>query len=192
MGIVPTMLYATNAKVDELNLNYYNNLEGTEFKYEVDFTWFRPCNKEAMMNNIRFHHNLALKVGSQVMFLVNDSPLVNGSRGVVTGFIEGYPEVLFTDGHKQIITRHTLDVEVGDEKIMSYSQVPLRLSWAMSIHKSQGCTLDLLCVDLNNVFEYGQFYVALSRARTLDGLFIRNLDFNRNYTHPKALEFYGH
>ena len=191
-GIIPTMLYATNAKVDEFNLEYYNKLENQEYEYDIIYTWFKPCNKEAITNNLRFYQKLNLKVGTQVMYLVNDDPLVNGSRGVVTNFIEEYPEVLFTDGFRKIISPHTLDVEVGDEKIMSYTQIPLRLSWAMSIHKSQGSSLDLLCVDLQNIFEYGQFYVALSRARTLEGLYIRNLDFNRNYTHPKALEFYGY
>jgi ATP-dependent DNA helicase PIF1 len=188
--IIPTMLYSTNAKVDSLNMEYYNQLSGEEFKYTADYTWHKRCDKEIVQNSIRLPAEISLKIGSQVMFLVNEMPLVNGSRGVVTKFIEGYPEVLFANGYVQIITPHTLDHMIGDDIVMSYKQLPLRLAWAISIHKSQGCTLDVICVDMHNVFEYGQFYVALSRAKTLDGLYIRNLDFKRHYTNPKALEFY--
>lgn len=192
-GLIPTMLYSTNDKVDSTNEKYYKALTGKEYTYKIKYKWFVPCDKEKHENNTRFNHELSLKVGAQVMFLVNDNAisLVNGSRGVVKGFIEGFPDVLFSNGVRAVITEYTLNVEVGDTTIMSYTQIPLRLSWAISIHKSQGCTLDLMRVDMKNIFEYGQFYVALSRARQLDSLYIRNLNINRCYTHPKALEFYA-
>jgi ATP-dependent DNA helicase PIF1 len=205
-GLIPTMLYATNAKVDATNEKYYSKLTGEEYVYKISFKWHQKGhNKEILENNTRFLHEISLKVGTQIMFLINDRETgqVNGSRGIVKGFadasyitetgkpkINKFPYVLFVDGKSTIITPHTLSVEIGDDLVMSYTQLPLRLSWAMTIHKSQGCTLDLLRVDIHNIFKYGQFYVALSRAKDLQGLYIRNLDFNRCYTHPKAVEFY--
>jgi ATP-dependent DNA helicase PIF1 len=192
-GFIPTMLYATNSKVDVTNAKYYGALKGNEYNYKIEYTWKQNVrNKEYYENAVKLPHELNLKIGAQVMHLVNEpmSGLVNGSRGIVKAFVGGFPEVLFTNGHTQIVTRHCLEVEEKDDVVMSYSQIPLKLAWAMSYHKAQGSTLSLVRVDLKNIFEYGQFYVALSRCESLDGLYIRNLDWLKVKTHPRALEFY--
>ncbi len=192
-GLIPTMLYATNAKVDATNDRYYSALSGKEHVYEIEYEWKKNTyNKEHYENMVKFLHEVRLKVGAQVMHLINDASgeLVNGSRGVVKDFVEGYPIVLFTNGVERIIAPHCLDIEEGDDVVMSYSQLPLKLAWAMSYHKAQGSTLSLVRVDLKNIFEYGQFYVALSRCASLEGLYIRNLNWLKVKTHPRALEFY--
>lgn len=190
-GLIPTMLYAINAKVDVTNEKYYAALTGEEHAYKIKYKWSKnPRNKEQYENMAKLPFDLRLKVGAQVVHLVNANGLVNGSRGVVTEFIGGFPRVLFVNGMHELIHRHSLDIEEKDALILTYSQIPLKLAWAMSIHKSQGCTLDLVRVDLNKIFEYGQLYVALSRCKSLEGLFIRHLNWNRHKVHPKALEFY--
>merc|ERR1719229_909617 len=105
--------------------------------------------------------------------------LVNGSRGVVVKFVEVTPDkpggdrlpvVRFLSGEEQVVEWQEDKKEVAKGRVFVRKQVPLRLSWAITIHKSQGMSIDFLEVDLRNVFEPGQAYVALSRARTFEGL----------------------
>lgn len=192
-GIIPTMLYPTNAKVDATNEKYYRRLEGREYKYNIKYTWFKKVlDREKYERDVRFPYELALKEGTQVMYLINNPAfgLVNGSRGVVKSFVDGKPIVGFLSGIEIPIGRETLNIEEGDDVLMSYSQIPLKLAWSSTIHKMQGCTIDLVRVSFRNIFEYGQFYVAISRCTTLEGLYLRHLDWNLVKTHPKAMEFY--
>jgi ATP-dependent DNA helicase PIF1 len=192
-GIIPTMLYPTNAKVDAANSKYYDRLKGDEYRYNIVYTWFKKViDREKYERDMRFQYELSLKVGAQVMYLVNNPGLglVNGSRGVVKSFADGKPVVLFLNGKLIPIGMETLTIEEGDDLIMSYSQIPLKLAWSSTIHKMQGCTIDLVRISFRNIFEYGQFYVAVSRCTTLDGLYLRHLDWNLVKTHPKAMEFY--
>lgn len=192
--ILPTRLCAINAKVDRMNQSFYSKLEGTEYTYEVAWTWkvkLSSAAKTKYEKTIQLPPELKLKVGAQVIHLINEGNLFNGSRGVVKSFIQGYPIVQFKGVPiPVIITRHTCNIEDKGQTVGTCSQVPLKLAWGMSIHKSQGSTLDLVHIDMDNIFEYGQFYTALSRVKTLDGLYIKNLNWNLVKTHPKALEFY--
>lgn len=80
---------------------------------------------------------------------------------------------------------------MDNEKLIgSVSQIPLRLGYALTIHKSQGSTLDLVQVNLSDVFEYGMVYVALSRIKSLDGLIIESIDYNKIKCNPKVKQFY--
>lgn len=190
-GLIPTMLYSTNVKVDNTNKRYYDKLEEKEYNYEIKYAWKQNVYDRLRYENlVKFHTKLELKIGCQVMFLINKDNLFNGSRGVIKEFIGGYPVVLFADNTKRIITYETLSIEENDIEIMSYSQLPLRLSWAITCSKSVGMSCDLLRVDFKNIFAYGMAYVALSRVRKLENLYIRNLDFNLIYTNPKAKKFY--
>lgn len=137
---------------------------------------------------------LFLKVGARVMLLINkdiDLGLINGSLGTITDIKGGAVCVKFDNGismeyNQEIVARLVID----EEEIARRIQIPLRLAWAISIHKSQGMTLDRVHVDLQGVFEYGQTYVALSRVRTREGLSVVNLQPQMIKAHPKAVEFY--
>jgi ATP-dependent DNA helicase PIF1 len=196
-GFIPTLIFATNAKVDKTNKKYYDKLTGEEYKYELKKKWNkRIAYKEKYDNLIRFEEELYLKVGAQVLYLVNspDNPnLYNGSRGVVTKFQSGLPVVLFTTGKETFeatVSDSTLDIMEDDKLIMSYTQIPLKLAFSISCHRSQSQSLSLLRLDFNGFFEFSQAYVALSRARSLDGLYIRNLDFNVIKADKRCIDFY--
>ncbi|GMH76830.1 hypothetical protein TrRE_jg11718 [Triparma retinervis] len=161
---------------------------------------------------------LILKEGAQVMLLKNidsERELVNGSRGVVLEFVhwtegrkedsdltlpKGWPRVLprvqFTSmnsdepGEIVVITPKRWENLEGDVLNSSRLQLPLRLAWSLSVHKSQGMTIPNLEVSLRGVFEFGQAYVALSRATCMKGLIINNLDRNGFRAHPTVKKFY--
>lgn len=136
---------------------------------------------------------LILKVGAQVMLLKNinvNTGLVNGARGVVVGFEEGFPVVRFKNKKEYTARTERWYVKNSNGSLLCRRQVPLNLAWAFSIHKSQGLTLDCVEMSLSKIFEAGQAYVALSRAQSLDTL--RVLDFNSRHVWADAnvLEFY--
>ncbi len=190
-GLIPTMLYATNAKVNATNEKYYSLLDGPEYTYSIKYKWYRAVRqRESYINAVKMEHDLKLKIGAQVMYLINSGELVNGSRGVVKEFIENYPVVLFNCGRRELIRPATLDIKENDNVVLSYTQLPLKLAWSSTCHKLQGATVSLIRIDFGQFFEYGQFYTALSRCESLDGLYIRNLDWAKCYPHPRAIEFY--
>jgi len=189
-GLIPTMIYSTNAEVDRTNNKYYNRLTSVEHKYTMKFKWFNIKNKDKYLSLIRFKDVLSLKVGAQVTYLVNQNNLFNGSRGVVKEFVNGYPVVLFASGIKLRVEEVTLNIEEQDKNIVSYTQLPLKLAFASSCHSQQGSTLDLIRVDFNKFFADGQVYVALSRVKELKGLYIRNFNENLIKCNKKAKEFY--
>ncbi|KAM6149325.1 ATP-dependent DNA helicase PIF1 [Erethizon dorsatum] len=125
---------------------------------------------------------LQLKLGAQVMLVKNLAVLrglVNGARGVVVGFEaegRGLPRVRFLCGVTEVIRADRWTVQATGGQVLSRQQLPLQLAWALSIHKSQGMSLDCVEISLGRVFASGQAYVALSRARSLQGL--RVLDFD--------------
>lgn len=127
------------------------------------------------------------------MFVKNDtgSQYVNGTRGIVVGFDkdEGWPVVKTYDN--KIILVLPVEWKYEDNEIVraTITQVPLRLAWAITIHKSQGMTLDAAEMDLGDVFEPGMGYVALSRVRSLNGLKLMNLNELALKVHPKILQY---
>jgi hypothetical protein len=136
--------------------------------------------------------NLELKVGAIVMCTKNNQKerFANGTLGVVIGFDEfsGCPIIKTHNG--RLITVDPMDWTVEDNgKIRGQiRQVPLRLAWAMTVHKSQGMSLDAAVMDLSHVFEFGQGYVALSRVRNLTGLYLLGLNDHALKVHPKILK----
>ena len=138
---------------------------------------------------------LELAVGAQVMLLINldqDRGLVNGSRGVVTGFSDGgLPQVKFMN-HRDPILMDRAYWWLDEYDGIGRGQVPLRVAYAITIHKSQGATLDCALIDIGaSTFEYGQAYVALSRVRSLEGLYIWKLDPRKIRCHPTVAAFYA-
>jgi ATP-dependent DNA helicase PIF1 len=137
---------------------------------------------------------LELVHDSQVMLIANVDPsagLVNGSRGIIVGFCEatGLPIVEFLNGVRRTMGAHSWPIE--DYPFVSRTQIPLRLAWAVTTHRTQGASLDCALVDIGSGnFEYGQAYVALSRARTLEGLFVHDFDPTAFRAHPTVKTFY--
>jgi uracil-DNA glycosylase len=138
---------------------------------------------------------LELAVGAQVMLLINldqDRGLVNGSRGVVSSFSDGgLPLVKFMNQRDPILLDRAY-WWLDEYDSIGRGQIPLRVAYAITIHKSQGATLDCALIDIGaSTFEYGQAYVALSRVRSLEGLYIWKLDPRRIRCHPAVAAFYA-
>lgn len=207
-GIVATKLFPIRASVDYINSAKLIGLKRPIKKYKMEFKYkerhadepFKTRDKKEVKDMIDKNSQVALEVeiseGSQVMLLYNmdvDRKLVNGSRGVVVKFHEetGFPVVRFLSGKEYLIEPHewTYKHAKGD---VTYTQVPLKLAWAISQHKSQGMTLDLVEADIgSSIFEYGQTYTTLSRVRTLDGLFITEYDKRKIKCHPLVKKLYA-
>jgi ATP-dependent DNA helicase PIF1 len=211
----PTKLYPTKNKVDNINTQNMSLLDGEERKYVIDYLtdgkmttiekMLRSSFSEVMIKteldylagNLLCDKEVKLKIGAQVMCVINiqdddrNVTICNGSQGIVTGFCEltGAPRVLFNNGMERVMVKH---VWLSD-KIpgIGVSQVPLILAWALTIHKSQGSTLDIAEVDIGSgIFECGQTYVALSRVRSLDGLYLKDMDVQRIKVNRKVQEYY--
>lgn len=200
-GIKPTGLYSHNSDVDLINDEELDILatDGRQFyEYKMDTVVYSGVtNKTAALEKFKKYCTapevLQLCVGAQVMLLKNlDIPngLANGSRGVVTGFVSDIPKVRFLNGEERIIEQNVWEVEENDKKILRAQQIPLKVAYAISIHKSQGCSLDYAEIDLSGVFEYGQSYVALSRVKSLEGLSIIDINYDYIQAHPKATAYY--
>lgn len=200
--IKPTKLYSTNYSVDYINNQELDKLaqqdpDFYEYNLETHFYPGAPKNREYIAQKYKKYCNapetLQLCTGAQVMLLHNLDPLgglVNGSRGVVKGFVGDSPIVKFLNGRELVIDFHTWECEEADKKIMRLVQIPLKLAYCITCHKSQGMSLDYAEIDLSNCFEYGMAYVALSRVKTIEGLSIIDLNFDKIKAHPKALDFY--
>jgi ATP-dependent DNA helicase PIF1 len=152
---------------------------------------------ESYMSNLPCGKVLSLKKGAVVMCLINlemDLGISNGSQGVIVDFIEtgedAIPVVKFYNGVIRPISYHYWQME--DNPTISIGQIPLSLSWAMTIHKMQGATISRAEIDIGStVFEYGQIYVALSRIKSLDGLYILNFNPYKIKANPKVIGFYS-
>lgn len=168
-----TMLYTHNASVDRLNNAHLEKLKGKSYQYLAK-TYGNDKLVQTLKKSVLAPETLSLKKDAKVMFVRNDTEgkYVNGTLGHVTGFDEdGVPVVLTLQGKK--ISLSTEKWSVQDDKgrdLASFDQIPLRLAWALTIHKCQGMTLDSAVIDLANTFENGQGYVALSRLKSIEGL----------------------
>lgn len=183
IGDTFTRLYTHNMDVDNINFKHLNEIE-TESK---QFDAVCDGNEkliETLKSSVRAPEILNLKKHAKVMFVKNnfDMGYINGSLGEVIGFEEDddhgiLPKVKLTDGTVLLVEPETWSVENDAGKtIASFQQIPLRLAWAITIHKSQGMTLEAAEINLSHTFEKGQGYVALSRLKSLSGL--RLLGFN--------------
>ena len=187
-----TRLYTRNINVDYLNESELAKIPSPEKTYTMTSQGFSAL-VEGLKRNCLAQEQLVLKIGAEVMFIKNHpmGKFVNGTRCVVVGFdkkADAWPLVETTDG--KLITAAAEDWLVEDNGIIraSISQVPLRLAWAFTIHKSQGMTLDAAEIDLGDAFEPGMGYVALSRVRSLSGLKLMNLNQMALTVHPKILQ----
>jgi ATP-dependent DNA helicase PIF1 len=213
--VQPTKLYPIRAQVDSINMNQMKGLDGNVKEYSISFVLDLEMTKEERFMRTQFSENeikfeleymsnsivcdkiLHFKLGAQVMCIINikgtdgSDMLCNGSQGIITDFCEitNAPIVKFNNGFTKVMTKH---VWVSD-KIpgIGVSQIPLILAWALTIHKSQGATMDAAEIDVGSgIFECGQTYVALSRVKSLEGLYLTSFDAKRIRINKKVKDFY--
>jgi len=195
LEIKPTLIYSRNSDVDKINKANMDTLNGESRVFEAvnaskKGTQITQEAIDKLDKSAPYEPMLELKVGAQVMLIRNlTSELVNGSRGIVSGYTEaGLPIVKFKNGFPTPIERATWFLPEG----VGRSQIPLRIAYAITVHKSQGMSLDSALIDIgSSVFEYGQAYVALSRVRSLEGLYIHRLQSTAVVCHPKVKAFYS-
>lgn len=221
-GLRPTELFPLRNQVEDANNRMLQSLPGNIMVYKARDSG--PM-RDKMEQNTLAPTTLQLKINAQVMMLKNQSGggmggLVNGSLGVVVGFVnrpaendnmvgsdgrskgsfnapgEELPLVKFTMDNgttrEMVVGREEWKIELPNGDIQgSRIQIPLNLAWSLSIHKSQGQTLPKVKVDLGKVFEKGQAYVAMSRATSLEGLQVLNFNEKRVMVHPKVTDFYS-
>lgn len=186
-----TELYTRNINVDEVNDQKLRDMVGELHDFEMTTTG-RANAVESLKKSCLAPETLQLKEGAFVMFVKNslERKYVNGTLGTVIEFEQftGYPVVRTKDGRKVIAKPDTWEMRDGDKKVASLTQIPLRLAWAITVHKSQGMTLDAAHVDLSNAFVPGMGYVALSRVRSLDTLTLGGLNRMALTMHTDAHE----
>jgi len=192
----PTRLYATNQKVFEVNMQHLTQLPGEVREYEATFDGDSDKYAEKLVKNCIADFCVELKVGAPVIFLRNRYAegqliIVNGQRGKVVA-CEGGVVHVETDGQTHAIGPVEWEYKDADQKVLcTMHQIPLKLAWALTIHKSQGMTLDSLLCDVSSCFEKGQVYVALSRVRSIEGLSLSSaLDTKKVQACKEAVGFY--
>lgn len=186
-----TRLLTTNIDVDDVNLAQLGELDGETHAYEME-THGGKQYVEQLKRSCLAPQTLRLKLGAQVMCIKNaqDRKYVNGSLGKVVGFesLTDYPIVELTNGREVVIRPDTWELMDGDKKRATLVQLPLRLAWAITVHKSQGMTLDAARIDLGRAFVEGMGYVALSRVRGLKHLILDGLNNMALRVSPLAKE----
>ena len=170
-----TELHTVNIDVDQINAGRLAALEGDTVVYQASTTGAANY-VESLGRSVLAPEVLELKLGALVMAVRNDTSrrYANGSIGQVVAFEPGteYPVVQFRNGREVTMLPETWELRDGDKKRASISQLPLRLAWAITVHKSQGMTLDAARIDLRKAFVEGMGYVALSRVKNLDNLYL--------------------
>ncbi len=185
-----TRLFTHNRDVDRLNQQALDRMPGEARYFEMVSRGPAPL-VDALKRGCLSSQQLELKTGAQVMFIKNDPAgrFANGTLGMVSSFDResGNPVVETLSGSR--ITAEPLDwaLEEDGKAAAKITQVPLRLAWAITVHKSQGMSLDAAEIDLSHAFEYGHGYVALSRVRALEGLYLAGWNERALRVHPEAL-----
>jgi len=183
IGDTYTRLYTHNMDVDSINYKHLNEIDNDPRQFDAQCDGNEKL-IETLKSSVRAPEALTLKKHAKVMFVKNnfDMGYINGSLGEVISFEEDdeygvLPKVKLTDGTTLVVEPETwsVDNEAG-KTIASFQQIPLRLAWAITIHKSQGMTLEAAEIDLSHTFEKGQGYVALSRLKSLNGLRLKGFN----------------
>jgi len=211
--VKPTKLLPTRSKVDNINISEINKLKCNEYKLALKYHTnlvMTPIGRvqrneftneqiqlelKYLQGNLRCDETLNLKIGSQVMCIINiksetdELLLCNGAQGTVIKMQGETPIVKYNNGLEMAMEPHTWQSETIPG--IGVSQVPLILAWALTIHKSQGSTLDVAEIDAgSSIFECGQTYVALSRVKSIEGLYLTSFDISKIKINAKVREFY--
>jgi len=176
-GVVPTRLYTHNKDVDAVNTTELEKLPGDEHTYDMESKG-KASVVASLKKGLLAPEKLFLKQDAVVMFVKNnfEAGYVNGTLGTVIDFKEGLPVVKTFSGDKITVSAVDWVIEEGEKVVAQVTQLPLRLAWAITVHKSQGMSIDAAEIDLSKSFVSGQGYVALSRLRTLGGLVLRGMN----------------
>jgi ATP-dependent DNA helicase PIF1 len=221
LTIKPTKLFPTRNKVDSINTSEMDKLEGDQVEFKIKYhgdlemtakeklqrMQFTPeqikIELQFLKGNLRCDEIIKLKIGSQIMCIVNieltnGEMLCNGSQGIVVRFTQdGLPVIRFSranstnssSGFEIPMTYHIWPSETIPG--VGVSQLPIILAWALTIHKAQGATLDIAEIDAgSSIFECGQTYVALSRVKSLEGLYLTSYDVKKIRVNKKVQDFY--
>lgn len=194
-------LYSRKAQVDNYNKQQLDKIEAKEFYYEaqdkIDSKLAKNSKTKKILwkrldNNIQAKEVIVLKKGCRVMLLKNYhiENIYNGSCGTVVDIDESSVTVKFDNGYQSKFYKEPFDYYENETYIGTRFQIPFILAYAITIHKAQGLTLDEAVVDCASAFEHGQVYVALSRVKRLDNLYILGFNEHRVYADKKAQFFY--
>lgn len=195
-----TRLYTHNIDVDKVNEVELNKVDSNEFVYEMYTKGKKPL-VEILKKSCLAPEFLRLRKGAKVMCVKNnfEKGYVNGTLGVVVSCAPDSDPVIrtastpdFPEGRLLTIEKASWIIEDGGKHLAELIQYPLRLAWAITVHKSQGMSLDSISIDLSKVFEAGMGYVALSRVRTLAGLSILGFNENAFAVNGQVLEYDRH
>ncbi len=183
-------LFTHNADVDRINSEKLASLSTRQHTFQMSSTGPSVLT-DALKRGCLSPETLALKEGAIVMCTKNNPAVgyVNGTLGNIIGYEVGtdYPIIETRDGRELVIAPVDWAVEENGKVRAKLAQIPLRLAWAITVHKSQGMSMDAAAMDLSRAFEYGQGYVALSRVRTLDGLRLLGWSEQAMQVHPEVL-----
>lgn len=186
-----TKLLTTNADVDGINYRHLNEIDNCSNSYEM-ITSGNKKYVDSLKRSCLAPEVLELKVGARVMCIKNSTErkYVNGTIGVVETFENDtkYPQIRVTDGRLLTIKPDTWELIDGDKVRASLTQLPLRLAWAITVHKSQGMTLDAARIDLSRAFVEGMGYVALSRVRSIEHLELDGMNNMALRVSPEAMQ----
>lgn len=216
-NFIPTILLPRRREAEMINATELAKLTGEEIIYKIsnadDISELaqktppkeklperispeqREMEKQFLINSIMADKEIILKKGAQVMCIANldmesPEPIVNGSQGIVIDFVGGLPLVKFNNGAKRTVGMHVWSSE--NHPTIGVKQLPLIYAWAITIHKAQGVSLDMAQIDAgSNIFECGQTYVALSRVKSLEGLYLTAFDPQKIKVNRKVQDFYA-
>jgi ATP-dependent DNA helicase PIF1 len=190
-GIEPTKLYCKNVDVDHINSDALQKIDGHLFTFPIRYTGSREASVHyAKASNVPEH--VTMCVGAQVMITYNYDPcvgLVNGTRGVAVAMNQNTVKIRLLDGREAVIPY--IKIEQDDDPDVEIEFMPLKLAWAVTIHKSQGMTLDAIEIDIgSNIFTVGQAYTALSRARNLSSVRVVDVAARSFCTSRDVIDFF--
>jgi len=218
-GCIPTKLFPLRTKTDYVNTMMFGKLKATEHIFNIirktncvtNIDSNKPLSTDIinkcstlckldseieldiLSNGLQCPKILRLKKGASVMCTINldlENSICNGSQGIITDLTPSGPIVKFSNGITKSINIHYWQSE--EYPMIAVGQYPLCLAWALTIHKMQGATLDIAEVDIgNSIFEYGQTYVALSRVKSLDGLYLSDFNSLKICANPIVTSFYN-
>lgn len=212
--IKPTKIYPIRKTVDTINQTELKKLSSKKYKYTpkiyhnttevMDIGLIQDKTLKSQIEhtiaNGMFESNLELCEGCQVMCISNvdqEKGLVNGSQGIIQEFVynveknQYYPVIQF-DNIDETVTLEEHSWQIENNKHYTIQQLPLILSWAITTHKSQGLSITKALIDIgSNIFEYGQTYVALSRVKSLNGLYLTKVNTKKIKAHPGVIKFYN-